>query len=264
MKEYKNLVISPYSISTAFSLVSQAANGNTYRELKNVLHLNDNKRITAEQFHEHYKLLKRNAGSVTLSIVNQIYVHHLFRLNQTFQKIAAEKFSSGVVPVDFDDKIKAAEKINHFVKMNTNSIITNFLNPDMIKPNTCSILINAIHFKGDWEIKFDSGCTKKEYFYSNGTEKVGIDFMNTANEFLYGNFPELEATAIDMKYTNSNFSFMIILPKHRNGLATLESKLKRYDLGQIRNRMKKERVCVKIPKFKIESDVKLVPILKKV
>jgi len=85
--------------------------------------------------------------------------------------------------------------------------------------------------------------------------------MNQKNDFLYGVFPEYDATALALKYNNSDISFLVILPNKKDGLAALESKLQDIDLNVLTSKLYKQEVNVKLPKFKIESSFKLKDIL---
>lgn len=73
----------------------------------------------------------------------------------------------------------------------------------------------------------------------------------------------LDAAAVRLDYTNSNLSFIIILPNNRTGLSTLESQTS-LNLSQIIDEMKYRECKIKIPKFKIESEFDMRNIMKKV
>lgn len=84
--------------------------------------------------------------------------------------------------------------------------------------------------------------------------------MHIKNNFNLLNLHELDARALELKYANSNFAFVIILPNYRTELAALESKLKHYDLMKDFKKFGNifgEEIDVKIPKFKIEYEANL-------
>jgi len=122
--------------------------------------------------------------------------------------------------------------------------------------------VNAIYFKGNWEYQFNKERTSEGDFYVSETEKVPVDFMRIKKHFNYGILEELDAQALEMKYANSNFSFVILLPNSRTGLSALESKLKDYDLSKISSQMFSQEVDVTIPKFKVEFEINLNDALK--
>lgn len=75
---------------------------------------------------------------------------------------------------------------------------------------------------------------------------------------------ELDASAIELKYKNSKFSFVIVLPNTRTGLPELEKKIKGYGLANIMSQMKTDKIILKLPKFKVEYSIDLQKALENV
>lgn len=246
------------------ALLSQGAEGSTFEELRRGLHLTENKTLAANQFQEHYNSLQRGIGDSVLSIANQIYVQEGHQVKKAFQDVAVGKFASGVESLNFANSVESAQSINQFVENKTNHLIKDLIKPDMVDASTRMVLVNAIYFKGNWKYQFDEKRTIKGDFYTNETEKVKADFMHLKKRFNFAELEELNATALEMRYFNSNFSFVIILPNNRTGLHELETKLKNYDLSQISSQMVLQEVDVTIPKFKAEFEINLNEVLKNV
>lgn len=259
------MIISPLSVGTALSLLSQAAGGNTFEEIKTGLHINGDKNIVANQFYEHFELLQRNIGDSTLSIANKIYVEQGHQLNRTFEEAAVKYFKSGVESLDFGKSAESAQTINQFVEEKTNGKIKELFKSDMITSDTRCILVNAIYFKGRWEIPFETRNTRKRDFYTSETDKTSVDFMQTNDRFNVAlSIDNLDASAVEMQFANSKFSFVIVLPKSRTGLQALEGKMKDYEVSRIVENMHKRRIYLTIPKFTVEFEIKLNDVLQKV
>lgn len=245
------------------ALLSQGANGNTFEELNRGLHLDGNKIASANQFQEYYGLLDKSIGGSNLSIASKIYVQNGHSVKKEFRDVAVEKFSAGVESLDFAKSVESAQAINQFVEEKTNNHIKDLIQPDMISSDTRMVLANAIYFKGNWEYQFDKRRTAKADFYTSETDKVPVDMMRIKKRFNYAVLDDLNASALEMKYANSNFTFVIVLPDSRTGLPELETKLKNYDLSQITDQMRSQEVDVTIPKFKVEFKINLNDVLKK-
>lgn len=246
------------------ALLSQGSGGNTFEQLKNGLHLSGDKATTADQFAEYYGLLKKSVGESTLSIANKIYVQNGHKINKNFQEVAVKKFLSDIDELDFAKNVEAAKAINQFVEEKTKEKIKDLIKPSMLNDLTRLVLVNAIYFKGNWEHQFDKDSTTEGKFYISETDTVPVDFMYIKKRFNYVVLEDLDATALEMKYANSSFSFVIVLPNSRTGLPALEAKLKNYDLAKITEQMNKVEVEVTIPKFKVEFEINLNDVLKKV
>lgn len=243
-------------------LLSQGANGDTYQELVNSLDIDDDRAVVADQIQSYYQKLLKSAGSTTMSIANQIYVQIGYRLNQTFQKVAVEKFDSGVKPLNFTDAVNSAQVINAFVEGRTNNKIMDVVSPSMFDATTRLVLVNAVYFKGQWKRAFDPKKTTQGQFYFNSGGSGPVNFMNSIDTFNYANLGY--ASALELPYAKSNFSFFIVLPNEQTGLNALRERLEIIDWTTIIGKMSPQKVHATIPKFRAYLQISLNQILKNV
>lgn len=248
-------------MSNALGLLLQATNGQSFEELLNGLHLIGEKSDNADQFNGLYDAINKHTGNVTLLIANGVYVQQGFKLNKNFEAIAVNKFSSGVKSIDFSKSAESAETINKFVDEKTNKKISNLISKDSLGSDTRAVLMNAIYLKAKWEQEFLNYETYKDDFYNHETEKNSVDFMHATKSFNYGVLPCVDASALELKYSDSDLSMVIILPNSRTGLLTLENELKAKDLRELSYQLEVQLVDVAIPKFQIEYTAKLKDIL---
>lgn len=249
---------------SALGLLSQASNGTTFEEIKNGLNLVGNKLVLADHFHNYLGQLRQGVGKTTLGIFNQIYVQQCYEIGKDFRDVAEKKFFSVIESVKFEESVETAQFINQFVEKNTNNKIKNVIEPDSLSPDTPAILINVISFRGIWENEFDKKETYKGDFYNTKSETVPVNYMSQDYFFENAVFEDLDATAVQMRYVNSNFSFIIVLPRSIEGLSALETKLNNFNLTKIADKMKRKWVELSIPKFRIEFDINLNDVLNSV
>lgn len=172
------MIISPLSVATSLALLSQAADGTTFDELRAGLHLkSSDKSAIANDFFNFNAQLQSNLGDSAFSLVNRIYVLPTLKLNKSFEDVATSKFRSGVESLDFNDKQKTVTTINEFVEVNTNGKIKDFVTVDSLSTDLVSIIVNAIYFQGSWELPFNKRGTFPADFYINENEKISSDFM---------------------------------------------------------------------------------------
>lgn len=187
-----------------------------------------------------------------------------YSVKKSFQDVATKSFNSEAQSVDFSNGAVAAKTINDWVEGKTNNKIKDLISADSLDADTRMVLVNAIYFKGFWTYQFDPKQTFKGPFYLNDQDTVDVDFMKIKKHFKYGVFEDLDSSAIELPYKDSDISMFIILPNNRTGLAALESKLHTIDLSELSKKMYSQEVNVEIPKFKIEFDIELNDPLKKV
>lgn len=258
------MFVSPLSVATALALISQAANGTTFEELRNGLHLSGDKATVADQFQIFSEQLTNNIGDSTFAIANKIYVQKGEALKKEFQEIATAKFHAGIEALSFNETKESAEIINKFVEEKTNEKIKNFVKPGLLSSDTEVLVVNAIYFKGAWKYPFDKKRTRPLDFYTSETESVKTHFMSKYDRYNFALLPDLEAKALEMEYLNSKFAFVIVLPNSRTGLRDLETKLNGYDFANITSRFRERNMYIIMPKFKVTYDIELKDVLENV
>lgn len=269
------------SIQTAVSFAMFGASGETEAEMKNALkYAATPKETLAKNFQQLTESFEKTKG---LKVANKLYLMKGFSVQGKFNEIATKSFKSEAESVDFSKNQESAKSINQWVESKTNNKIKDLISPDALDSMTRLVLVNAIYFKGTWVYQFDPNQTFKGPFYLNEKDTVDVDFMKIKvfyqyykfvecifeifvfqKRFKYGVFEDLNATAIELPYKDSDISMMIILPNSKTGLAELESKLNTINLGELSKNMYEEEVNVEIPKFKIEFDIELKDVLSKV
>jgi len=251
-----NVIISPVSIQSAVTLAMFGADGQTKQEMLTGLkypsgYSND---AIAKNFETFTENVKKTNG---LKIANKIYVMKNYSVKKSFNDVATKSFASQAQSLDFAQSQQSAATINGWVEDNTNNKIKDLVSADSLDSDTRMVLVNAIYFKGFWTHQFNPTETFKAPFYLNDNDQVTTDFMKIKKHFKYGHLQDLDATALELPYKDSDISMLIILPNTRTGLAALEGKLNTIDLGDISTKLYSQEVNVEIPKFKIEFDIKL-------
>ncbi|XP_049309153.1 alaserpin isoform X5 [Bactrocera dorsalis] len=251
----KNIIYSPFSIQTCVGMARIGAVGETAAELDRGLGLPSNDvTAIADTFHS---ILVTYKDSPILKVANKIYVMQGYSVKKEFNEIATTKFFSSADSINFADSTNAANTINKWVESKTNNLIKDLIAPDAVDSDTRVVLVNAIHFKGEWKYQFPKSATRDDDFYLNEVDSVRVPMMNLKETFGYGVISELDATVLEMPYKDSDLSMVVILPNSRTGLASLQEKLKNFNLSDITRYLMHTKVIVKMPKFKAEYDIQL-------
>lgn len=259
--EKKNVVISPFSISTCLSLAAMGAGGLTAEEMLRTLKYDPEQKTSVAECYG--KVLGSLDGNKSLKIANKLYIMEKYSVKQKFHELAKTGFRSEAESVNFEDSTGTAKKINTWVEQKTNDKIKDLISADSLDGMTRMVLVNAIHFKGTWTHQFNPESTRPMPFWTSETESVDVPMMTTKKHFKHGVFEELGFAALELTYSDSDVSMLILLPNERNGLPKLEENLQNIDIPDLLTKMYSQEVEVFLPKFKIEFDLDLKETLEK-
>ncbi|CAD7703081.1 unnamed protein product [Ostreobium quekettii] len=198
-----NIVFSPLSIAAAFSLLHIGAEKDTTTQQEIG--------VTLQFVSECYPFLlqdildayKNEDVAEQLSLATRLYVQERLELKPDFVEEVGE---GNVEGTNFEDTDQAMEQINNWVSEQTNGFIDDLIAPGQLDPSTVMALVNALYFKGTWDLKFDVEKTTNMTFNgSNGEAQV--EFMKQTQEFKY----DMENNVLELPYKNSRFSMIIVL-----------------------------------------------------
>lgn len=258
--EKRNVVISPLSISTCLSFAAMGAGGLTADEMFKFLKYDIAQKLTVAESYGH--VMSNLDGNKSLKIANKMYIMEKYSAKSTFNEIA-KSFRAEAESINFEKNTAAAEKINTWVEQKTNHKIKDLISSDTLNSYTRLVLVNAIYFKGTWTHQFNKERTSPMPFWISETESVEIPMMRTKAHFKHGVFDDLGLAALELMYSDSDVSMLILLPHKRDGLAKLEDNLQNIDIPDMITKMYSQEVEVSLPTFKIEFDLDLKDTLEK-
>ncbi|XP_044253156.1 uncharacterized protein LOC123004108 [Tribolium madens] len=258
--EKGNFLLSPFSAETVLAFAQSGCKGDSAEELRNGLHLPDKTKVESAL----KSLLPKVKGNdlYTLHTANKMYVKNNFPLKEEFKKAATEVFQADSENIDFLKNTEAAKTMNGWVEEHTNSKIKNLINSDDLNQNTRAVLINALYFKANWSLQFPLPETYKNKFYKTTSDSIEVDMMHHYEEhFNYYECPHLKAKFLELPFQGGEASMIFVLPNEKDGLESLENQLESVFVPQ--HHLERTLVNVVLPKFRIESLINFVEILKK-
>ena len=234
-----NVSISPLSIFQALSLVTNGARGETQDELLKLL---DNKKM--EELNSiNLQILLLSKQFSSLEIANAIMTK--LSPSMKFKNIAKDNYSAKIQP------LRSVEQINKWCDKQTHGKIKNII--DELPENIFMVILNAIYFKGEWEITFSKDSTTKKLFYNFNSQNQGknVDMMNKVEHFSY--FKDSNLQAIELNFKKDYMSALILLPNSNvniNDFIGILDKDNEYIYTIIDN-LKYSKVNIEMPKFEI-------------
>jgi serpin B len=261
----KNIFFSPYSISTALAITYEGARGTTADEIASVLHLPTNETPRQEGYAGLDAALNRGDQNYTLRTANALWGEETYPFLPDYVDTAARWYRANVTNLDFvNDSEASRQTINHWVEEKTEDKIRDLLPAGSIDPMTRLVITNAIYFKGTWIKQFDPAETTDEAFQIAPGETVRVQMMHRTDEDAVYGYAETETLQVlKMPYAHTDgmeLSMLVLLPREDN-LTAAEEALDAGALAGIRDSLTDRRVRVVFPKFTLETEYTLSPVL---
>ncbi len=248
LKTDDNLVFSPYCISTVMAMTYAGANANTANQIAQTLHFSDH------NLHENFQKLQVNFQqfNLELHIANALWGQQGHNFLTDFKNKLKNYYQSELQEIDFTTNYEHAHnKINSWVEEKTT--IKKLIKPGIIQQLTRLILVNAIHFKGQWITPFKSSTPAP--FWLNAKHNIEVAMMKQKGYFSYVSNDTVQI--LELPYVG-DISMLVILPK--KSLAKVESLLDKR-LNNWLSHLRSQQVRVYLPKFKINANFELAKIL---
>jgi serine protease inhibitor len=248
-----NGVVSSASIGTAFAMLRAGAEGETAREIDEVLGFPTSGLGAAYNFlTDRWRAGEGGKDAPELAVANSLFVQDGFALKQPFLDALARDFGSGVRTVDFVGG--AAPVIDAWVREQTRDRIEKLF--DEIPPTTRLVLANAIYLKATWVRQFTGDATSDGEFRRASGGPVDVPFMHqtTYVDHTRGD----DWSAVRLPYRGGELSMWLLLP---DGAGDPVELLGPTVLARASTAAAQRRVELSVPKWDFRSDVSLTRVL---
>ena len=254
-----NLIFSPYSISLAFAMAYAGATGETEFQLNRVLRAPS----SGTQFHQAFAALddavgladpstQDSAGGFELNIANSLWMQDGFQIFEEFISFLEQHYRARPFLVDFENNTESARlRINAWVEEKTKDLIKDLIPAGAIGRLTRLVLVNAIYFKGAWEIPFREGVTQTERFHALDGSEAYAELMQVTGRY---NYMEGDGyKAIELPYQSSRQHMLAIVPD-RGQFSAIEARFSPSLITRVDQDLRDVLVELRFPRFKFESD----------
>ena len=273
----RNIIISPFSILTAMTICMCGSNGNTLKEMLQVLYPQDNQSDDFENvvsitqntvnlcrfFNENYNGNSDNGKGVMIKCANKIYIDHAYKITAKFVK------SSGihlVESIDLSNTKKSVKIINSWCSKNTQNKIEQIVRSDHLV-HCKLVIINVVYFSGKFDEPFNKSQTKHDIpFYSDSTQstqinKVSMMHSQKVSHYFVQNFNGFDVVRLD--FSASRISLYLALQKDTNNDKKDKSESMVFSTKDILSidDWEYRRLNLFVPKFKFEYNSELSPVL---
>lgn len=264
-KKTGNLFISPYSVSSALAMTSMGAREETKKEIDKVFHFNPDAAALASSFsmlnHQITTSQYTPAEFPQLNIANGMWMQVETPFVPEFVDVLEKQFKSGIYALNFAENPEdSRQEINTWVEDRTQGKIKGLFPAGSINEGTHLVLASAVYMKAPWKIQFNEENTTHDSFYYQKDQFSLVEMMNTISTFKF--LEKEEFAVVELPYglekgSASNLAMLVFLPKEVDGLHKFEQQMNAKQVQSWIQQMSDREVQVRLPKFKLESDVSL-------
>jgi serine protease inhibitor len=249
-KGSENMMISPFSISSALSMVLNGAAGETFEAVRHTLRYDDK---TLEEINQAYlKLLEEMIPvdkRVTVEVANSVWAEKRLTIKQSYVDALEHWYLAEARNIDVSDP-NAVDIVNGWIEDKTHDRIQDML--DYLSPDLAMLLINAIYFNGKWRYQFEKDDTHDRPFYVTPESPVEVPMMYQEENFAVtrtGN-----STLVELPYGQGNYSMVVMLPDEGISLAEAAATLNSEDWSAWMSSLSlgASEVQLSLPRFEYE------------
>ena len=244
----KNIAISPIAVYKTLSHLANGSKGKTLSEILTILETDDLIKIDEKILHIYNELLKYRG----FKCVNSLYSK--YSINKDF--LAISKYYG------ITEKIESIEEINKQISEKTQTKIKDLIRNNNIQLSNISLLAsNAVSLKVELLHKFNKKNNQLIKFLNKDNQLKIIQVMIDQRAYDHYENDLFRLIKIEfMEHINGYF----ILPKNNDVsfIDCYDTLFKnKNDIRDLNFKLRLKKFILKIPKFKIDFEIKLKPIL---
>lgn len=252
-----NLFFSPYSLSSAFAITYEGAQGTTADEIRSVFHFPGDNATRREGFSTMNAGINNGDPAYTLRTANALWVEQSAPLLPAFTTTAERYYGARATDLDFSGSPEDSRlTINAWVANRTEDRIKDLIPAGVINPWTRLVITNAIYFHGNWVMPFDRNETADADFRTAAGKTVKVRMMQRTGDdavYRYAENKDLQMLSLPYNYTTGRQLSMIVLLPRDDNLTTIETSLNADTLPALQQSARPREVKVYFPKFTLKT-----------
>ncbi|TPP60407.1 Neuroserpin [Fasciola gigantica] len=207
----------------------------------------------------------RNQKKVpVVTISNAVFVKKDYDIRHDFKFSLENDYRAKLEKLDFSDHKNAVETINKWIRNRTHELIPNFFrSPNELPKDAKLALVNVFTFKEEWEESFLPAATEMADFWIKSGKTIRVQMMSDVQPLPYARFSDKGFSLIEKPLVGKRFSLVVLLPNQRWDMKKVDEVLNGfYLLKDLVDQAIETAVSIKLPRFKIESQLDLIPYLR--
>ncbi len=273
----KNILFSPTSLITAFSILYEGVDGDAAKQIEKVFGFNPDAQTRHESLKKLWSIVNndtKHMGVVSYKEccdkdkhgyyhTNTIQVHEKWTDINIINSMWITRNGSftdkyiNKIQNTFKNQVKIIEHFNHkdidemneWISTNTREKITDVFSLGDFK-NSSSLLASNAYFKSAWELQFEPRYLEKTVFWASSKEVIAEGMIQPAwSGYKYAYYDNVQV--LNIPYKQKHLSMTIILPNDRNGIKEIEEIISVKQIEEWQSSLEQTFLYVEVPKFEI-------------
>jgi serpin B len=203
-----NIMISPFSVTSALSMTLNGASGGTFDAVRSALRYDG---MSLEEINDTYRKLVTEMipvdERVVMEIANSVWAENQFPVKKEFITALKDWYMAEARNFDVTDP-RSVDIINGWIEEKTHDRIQEMI--AQLDPDLAMLLINAVYFNGKWKHQFDIKNTSDLPFYVTPGNPVNVPMMYQKQKFAVAAADR--AQLVELPYGQGNYSMVVALP----------------------------------------------------
>jgi len=249
----RNVVVSPFNVYVALTLLYEGANGSTREELGSVMGL------TNVSVHEAYQKLLNTlpiseSNDSVLIMANAVWLRQGFPFRNEYIEFVSRYYDAEVRY--FNSVGQLVSEVNSWVNAKTRGLIKELLDRGDVREDAVAVIASVIYFKARWAEEFKPTSPIDFWTEEDYVKAPAMELTSDKLKVVHGS----DYIAVKIPYSNTNISMVIIVPEKYVSIRSTYKNMVMEALSKLRNCSKKT-VRLIMPKFNITLRTDLVEIL---
>ena len=203
-----NIMISPFSVSSALSMTLNGAANGTFDAVKSALRYDG---MSLEEINDTYRKLVTEMipvdERVVMEVANSVWAENQFPVRKEFIAALEDWYMAEANNFDVRDP-RSVDIINGWIEEKTHDRIQKMI--AQLEPDLAMLLINAVYFNGKWKHQFDIKNTADRAFYVTPGNPADVPMMYQKQKFAVAAVEK--AKLVELPYGQGNYSMVVALP----------------------------------------------------
>ena len=246
-------ILSPLSVVYVLGMLNDGADGETSREIMDVLGFKDADRTTVNEFCANLiENVPKVDPNVRLNIANALFVNKNITLLPSYVQDMKNYYQATVQPLDFSSS-SAVSTVNNWCANQTDGLISEIIQET--SPSALSCILNAICFKASWTDHFDPDQTTNGTFTKADGSAVNLPMMH---RLANANITETENFKIlCLPYSNWAFVMFVLLPNEGVTTDQIVENLTAETFDTVKKQIEPHKVEISMPRFTSSLNIDL-------